>query len=533
MGEQDITYADLAFPVNGIDVAGAYMRQRRGTSPAGVNVRAFEPSSNRARGGCRAGLSRYLNAQVAGSTAAIQELALLVGVGYTNPGGGVQVSTSGRVVTLAAVSGGNVYVAGPGATAWVAATNMSVDTPPLNTSGVIHSTALNQKLWFADGTHYKYYDPTDNTVRDWVATAGSLPTDRGDNTPRLIVTWRGRLVTSGLLEDGQNWFMSRVSVPTDYDTAPFEPAPDQAIFGNDSPLGLIGDVVTCLIPYTDDVLIVGGTHTIYQFLGDPMAGGQISLVTNAIGMAWGAPWCTGPDGSIYFLSNRTGIYQMLPGQGPPQRISIPVEQLLQQIDTGASTVRMIWDDRFQGLHVFISPTATQTAATHYFWEQRTGAWWQDTFANPAHNPLTCCVFDGNDPGDRRPLIGSWDGYVRSIDPDADTDDGWTITSSVMIGPILTRDLDEMILNSIQGVLAQTSGNVTYAVYVGATAELALASSPVATGTWTNGNGGRNFTNLIRRAGHAIYVKLSSTNAWALEGIRAAIYKGGRPRGRGV
>ncbi len=528
------SYQDLLFPLAGIDVSRAFAQQRSGTTPAGANVRAYEPGSNRARGGQRSGLTRYNTAIPGGSAALIQELFTLVGVGYSPPGGSTQTSTSGRVVTLVAVVGGTVYVASPQSSSWVTPTNNSGTTPALASSGVVLSAANNQKLYFADGSHYRYYDPVLNTVETWSASAGSLPTDSGSNKPRLICTWRGRTVLGGLILDPQNWFMSAVSDPRDWDYAPTPSSPADAVAGNNSPLGLIGDVVTTFIPYSDDVLIVGGDHTIYQFSGDPADGGRIDLISDAIGMAWGAPWCKGPDGTLYFFSNRCGVFAFQPGQGAPQRISQQIEQLLTSINTGTYTIRMVWDDRFQGLHVFVTKTGTQTSATHYFWEQRANAWWQDTFSNSAHNPLTCTVFDGNDADDRRPLIGSWDGYVRFIDPEATDDDGYVILSEVILGPLLTKDMDDLLAKTIQGVLASTSGDVDYAVYVGATAEVALASAPVVTGTWTQtGGNGRNFTNLIRRSGHAIYVGLSAQAPWAIEGVRIGIAGTGRVRRRGV
>lgn len=532
------SFVDMSFPKCGIDMSRGFSQQiprqladgQYGqTSVMGVNVRTYEPMTNRARGGQRSGLSKYIPLQGSGDDDFVQELACLVGVGYAPPGGSMQTSSSGRVVSLVAVAGGNVYVASPGGTAWVTATNMTGNTTPLNTSGIVLSTQLNQKLWFADGDNYCYYDPSLNQVLPWVATAGTLPVDEDENTPRLIEAWRGRMVVSGLEKDSQNWFMSRVSDPTDWQTNPTEPDPAQAVFGNNSPLGKIGDVATCLIAYSDDVLFMGCDSSIYQFSGDPMAGGQIDLVSDAIGMAWGKPFCKGPDGTIYFFSNRTGVYAMRPGQGPPQRISQQIEQLLQEVDTGANTIRMIWDDRFQGLHIFVTLTGTQDETTHFFWEQRAGAWWTDEFANTDHNPLCCCVFDGNDPGDRVPLIGSWDGYVRAIDPTAEDDDGVAIESSVVIGPLTTKDLDSLLFKDCQAVLGETSGDVSYEVFVGATAEKALTTASVASGTWGKG---RNLSNLIRRSGHAIYVKITASNPWAMEAIRVRIAGKGKVARRG-
>lgn len=439
-----------------------------------------------------------------------------------------QASSSGRVVNLVAVSQGQVYYANPGDSTWTLATNSTGTTPPLNFTGIVRSSANIQKLWFADGAHYCYFDPNTASVLRWSPTAGVLPVDDLGNAPRLICTWRGRTVLSGLINDPQNWFMSAVTDPTNFDYAPEEISPTQAIAGNNSPLGFVGDVITTMIPYTDDVLIMGGDHTIYIFNGDPMAGGQIDLVSSSIGMAWGQPWAMDPYGNIYFVSNRMGIYTMVPGS-PPQRISQQIEQYIQNVDSGFTTIRAMWNDRFQGLHFFFTPTVQPGPTTHLFWEYRSGAWWVDKFSNDDHNPLCCCVFDGNLPGDRAALIGSWDGYVRSFSSPVANDDGYPIESMVVLGPLSTQDLDEILLKDLQAVLGESSNPVRYDVYVGATAEIALSTNPVASGYWTSG---RNTTALVRRSGHAVYVKLSSKNPWAMEQIRARLTTSGKVRRRG-
>ncbi len=544
---------ELTFPRAGVDVSRAFATQQPAqladgsyarTTAYALNVRTYEPLTNRARGGQRPGLFRYINARPNGNRL-IQELVTLVGVGYTPPGGSVQTSQSGRVVTLVSVSGGNVYAASPGGTSWVAALNGTIRATPLSTSGVVQSTALGQKLYLVDGINHVVYDPATNTVTDWVATAGVLPTGSDGGTFRLVQTWRGRIVGGGLIKDGQNWGMSRVNNALDWNNFPDNPSSDQPVAGNDSPLGLVGDTVTCFIAYTDDVLIVGSDHEIYQFQGDPAAGGQIAPISRAIGMAWGAPWCVGPSGEIYFFANRPGIYVLTPGQGPPQRISNSIDSLVLPIDTGANTIRLIWNDRFQGLQLFVTPTAAAGEAMHFFWEQRANAWWTDRFTDPNMNPLCCTTFDGNEPGDRVALIGSWDGYVRSIDPTATDDDGEPILSSVVIGPLNTVNLDQMRAKDLQGVLGETSGIVTYSIYAAHTAEQALldmdhdADLPadavetrrrrVAHGIWRPSS---NRTSPIRRAGKALYVKIDASNPWALEQIRIRLQTVGKIMRRG-
>lgn len=439
-----------------------------------------------------------------------------------------QFSQSGRVVSLVKVQQGDVYYLTPGDTTWTAATNNTGDDPPLNFSGVMASAANVEKLWFADGVNWVYYDARENSVERWSPSAGALPVDSLNNKPRLICTWRGRTVLSGLLLDPANWFMSRVNDPTDFDYGPENPDPTQAIAGNNGPQGLVGDAVTALIPYSDDVLIFGCDSSIFMMQGDPMAGGQIDRVTDAIGMAWDRAWAKDPYGVVYFVSNKTGIYTLIPGQ-KPQRISQPVEAFLQNIDTGQYVIRVGYNDRDQSMHFFFTYAAEPLATTHLVYELRSGSWFTEVFANTDHNPICLTTFDGNLPGDRVMLLGAWDGYVRAFDPDADDDDGTAIASEVVLGPLLTKDFDEVMLKDLQAILGNDSGEVEYAVHAGATAELALAANPVATGAWS---AGRNLLSPVRAAAHALYVKLSSTERWAMEQIRARMATTGRVRGRG-
>ncbi len=50
--------AELLFPTGGIDVSTEFEMQAPGTTQMGQNVRAFEPTTLRMRGGSRPGLSR-------------------------------------------------------------------------------------------------------------------------------------------------------------------------------------------------------------------------------------------------------------------------------------------------------------------------------------------------------------------------------------------------------------------------------------------------------------------------------------------
>lgn len=524
---------DLHFPFAGTDVSQAFGRQPnrpavRGqyarTTPVGKNVRSFD-ALDRARGGIRPGLTRYIAYQPGGSQYVTQHLSVLTRTG----GSPVQSSQSGRQVELISVAAGVVYYVEAGGTTWTAATNATGQTPALNITGLMQSTANNQQLFIVDGTNAIYYSPVDHTLRLWTATEGTFPVDSDGNKPRLICTWRGRNVVAGWLKDPSLICMTKVSEPFNFNYAPALPVPpDAAWSGNIGPQGYTGDVITALIPYSDDTLIVGMDSSLAVFRGDPNYGGQIDLVTTTIGIAWGRAWCMDPSGVVYFFSNRTGVFAFVPGN-QPQRISQAIDNLLKDINTGLYGVLMQWNDRYQQLHVWVTLLAAQGTTTHYVWESRANAWWQDTFANNAHNPLACVTFDGNLPADRVSLIGGWTGYVYSISSSATTDDGTAINSEVWIGPFLTKFNDSVMLKEAQGVLGEASGEVSYAVYVGDTAEDALGNTAVASGTWS---ASRNFTDAVMRAGHAAYIQITASTAWAMESIRCIVGTQGKIRQRG-
>lgn len=537
---------DASFPKGGIDQSNPFWKQppRPGggglfaadrdegdyvkTTRFGRNVRAavgFPGSRN--RGGSRGGLVRYIDAKVSGSTWAVQQLDTLVAIDVSVPGGGVpQTSLSGRVVFLVAVSRGEVYTASPGGTAWSHATNNTGETPPLNADGVMFSAQNIQRLYFCDGINYAYYSPVTDSVEAWTAsTAGTLPLDSDNNAATLICTWRGRTVLSGLLKDPQNVFLSAVGDPHDWDYAPASPSQTQAVALNLSDLGFIGEAVTCLIPCTDDVLIVGCVNSIRAIRGDPMAGGQVDLISDSVGMVWGQPYAKDAEGNIYFFSNRAGVFKLNPNSlAPPVKVSGPVDQYMVDLDTGANHVRMAWDDRYDTLQVFVTAISEPTETYHFAYETATRAWWLDRLADTDFDPLAACVLDGNEPGDRVVVLGSWDGYVRTFDPSATADDLLPIESEVWIGPFLTKDMDEVVLSELQAVLAEDSGSVNYAVHVGRSAQEAFESEAFCTGSW---DAGRGFAEAVRAAGHAIYLRVTSDEPWQLEQIRATLVSSGK------
>lgn len=428
-----------------------------------------------------------------------------------------------QVTVLVGVAGGTVKASVNGV--WTATTN---GDDALDTGiKVIRSTVLNGKIYYLDTVNWKYYDARTNAVLDWTASAGSLPVDANSNLPRLICTWRGRVCLSGLPLDPQNVFMSRVGDATDWDYAPGSPGPLDAVAFNTGPMGRVGDTVTGLCPYSDDTLIVFGDHTISILRGDPLYGGQLDLVTSALGGAWGICWCMDPFGVVYFMSNMGTIYTLVPGQ-KPQQVSDKINQHLDRVNLSQCVVRLGWDDPAGGVHVFVTPFGRQQPATHYFYEPRAKAWWLDQFAYAGQNPMCCLQFWGNTARQRLLLIGSWDGTVRAWDPDATTDNGTDIDSDVLIGPLLSATFDELMLKEVQAVLGLVTSSLRWDVYAGETAEGALARGSVAGGVFESG---RSFTDPVRVSGYAIYVRLRTNRPWAAEALRVKLMTLGPSRAR--
>lgn len=549
---------DIPFPLGGLDVSRAFGDQTATMSPlgasydqsfrqekfetcaAGVNVRGYDAMQSRFRGGSRPGLTKYVSTQPNGASP-IQGMGIMSVTGLTAPVGGVQPSLSGRIIYLVVVVNGSVRYTWPGANIWVTPTGGNAI---FNTTGIVRMTyATNSRLaatgvaagaptmYICDGNHAYRFNPAAGAVgimtggvassNGWGIGGGgvSFPhsgTGQGSG-PALLGTWRGRILVSGISNDPTNIFASAVGDGTNWNYAPTSITANQAWALNSSPsFGQIGDFVSGLVPINDDNLLVLGDSTISIIRGDPMAGGQFQRLLSGIGGYFGNAWCIEPEGVVYFLSNRLGVYRF-DQFSYPKRISQHIDPILQQLVGGPVTVSMVWDDWLQGLHIFITNTATPTTATtHYFWERRTGAWWQDKFASGSHNPLCGVTFDGNNPNDRRALIGCNDGYVRYLDLANGTDDGTSISSSVTIGPIATG-MASMMIRDLKAYLDTASSAVNWTIQSGFTPQAALTNPGKSAGTWLPGNNSNAFP---RVSGKAMYLILSSSSQWALEKIRA-------------
>lgn len=528
-----VVQQEIPFPLGGLSEFTSYENQPAGgrdslpTTASCLNVRGFDPRTGRARGGQRSGQSRYLNAQITGA-GRIQDI-----IHVTQRSGTPSATNQAlRVTTALCVSAGRV--ARFDGTSFTTVTNGA--SALSSTVPQIFSVVHFQKIYFVDGSSYKTYDPATDEITTWEATdeldqfdndGGEMPLD-GVNRARLIEVWRGRIVLSGVKSDPHNWFMSAAGYPLDWNYLVTPTCPTQAVAGNTVDAGKCPDIVNAMIPFNDDRMFFGGDHSLWMLTGDPMETGRFDRISETIGIAFGRAWCISPEGLIYFFSTCGGVYRMAPGS-QPERISANIEERLADVNLDTHTVRLAWNDREQGVHVFISPLTTGST-THYFFDARNSAWWPDSFANTSLNPTCVHVLDGDDPEDRVLLLGGQDGRIRLWDIEAAGDDDSNIASHVYLGPFGNRArLRGSYLREMQIALGATSDDVDFAIYAGDSAEEALASG---TAKFSGElSAGHNKPIRKRCRGGAIYLKLSnsSSGSWAFESCELELGQLGNAR----
>lgn len=356
-------------------------------------------------------------------------------------------------------------------------------------------------------------------------------------TPRLIATWRGRVVAAGLPgADAHNWFMSSVGDPNNWDYSPTSLVETQAVAGNSSNAGKVGEVIQAIVPMNDDILIFGCDSSIWQLTGDPMVGGRFDLVSDTVGMAFGDSWAKDNVGNLYFFGSRGQVYRLPTGGGITNLTATRLPDDFDAIDLNTHRVELAWDDEVQGLYVFVQPLAKTTAGYAYFYSARLDAWYKDTYTT-SKNPTTVHVIDGDDPDDRKLLVGCEDGVIRFFDEDSTFDEdvtwsetatGSAISSYVVFGPYRVEGGDiPFIFSEIQAVLDSASNNLDFKVYVGNSCE--NAHDVLTTDAATNFSGDfaatKSVTHYPRKRGYAAYVKLynaETLETWAMEALRAKL-----------
>lgn len=443
-------------------------------------------------------------------------------------------TNSPRAVQNTVISGGDMYP-------WTGTYGTVIEAGVFSaTAQEVQSVALFSKRYITDGITFKVYDPKANTLEDFTATGhGKIP-----KRVALLAAWRGRLVVVSY-DDRHNWAMSRQGDPEDWDEFPPEGLTfENPISGNhpDS-IGKFPDIINAMVPYDDQVMIALCDHQVYRMVGDPMSvplaghGGMqrsyIGLVSDITGGAFGQQcWAKDPEGNLYFLGSKGGVWKMDRGFQLARISYGAVERLVSDFDFDTYRLALAWSREDEGLHLFQLPVgAGGTLVRAYFWEQKTNSWHPDSWSDAAQQPTAVTIIDGDLAGDRKLVIGTEDGQILRWDRAAYTDNLTRLASHVVMGPYaLGKPGHDYALISLTTELAN-AGGVEVQVFVGQ--DSILPDTPVWEGPLEPG---RNPALLLSAAGEYVWIRYSNasmanneTSRWAHEKTVIEVHEMGYSR----
>jgi hypothetical protein len=380
----------------------------------------------------------------------------------------------------------------------------------------------------------------DQTIKE-ATVSGTLA--KGDVGCKIVALFRGRLVLTALETEPHNIFMLAVADPLDINYFPTTTSATQAVAANiTKTFGTIGDVVTAWATYTDDMAIIGMANSLAVLRGDPAAGGVVDNISDKIGIVGPEAWTFDTAGRFYFMATN-GLYRMDLGTFQPILISQnKLDKTFTDINTASKRVQLLYDPKWQGVHILIKSQAQQTvtADKHYFYSEEDEAFWPDQYPL-AHGPVSAYRLTADNPEENAVLFGGWDSKVRAFGDTANTDDGTLINSFCRFPPMTPGSIVASArIHDIVVMMDDQSDAVNFKIFTGGSVEAAEAAAdagtPRVTKTLTSGLNGS-----IRQrvAQNTIIVELSQNgvggagSSWAFEKAMARISVGGRMHGRGV
>lgn len=389
-----------------------------------------------------------------------------------------------------------------------------------------------QNVYFADGTNFKYakFTVSTPTWNTWSTASGSMPSDAN-----IGCLYRGRIVLAGDSSDPNMWYMSRQGT-VDCWTYGANDA-QSAVAGGNAEAAKTPDIITATIPYSDDLLVFGGAHTVHLLRGDPCAGGVIDLLLSCDGIFGPDSWCHDSEGNLYFMGT-AGLYRMERGGSIPKPLNITrIPNMMDGIDRENYRITMAYDAVRHGVLICMTKISDGTG-THYWYDVRTDGFFPESYLS-GMGPYSMVFYDSDNESYRGLLLGCDDGYIRKFDEDSKSDEATTgsdvaIDSKVLLGPVdISSGKMQGKLTDLIFTLGSDTDNVDYDIFVNNSAEELLDdvtadSSGIHSGSITD-DGRRN--NIRTKArGAALAIKLSNSTeekSFALEKVVGDVKPAGR------
>ncbi len=374
----------------------------------------------------------------------------------------------------------------------------------------------------------------------WVANdgKGSLP-----ESATIGTMYRGRIVLAGDRKNPHIWYMSRAGDPFDWLYAAEDAA--SPIAGGDGDVGEVGDIITALIDFHDDYMILGCNQSLWLMRGDPAAGGSLDHLTSADGIFGANSWCYDANNILYYVG-LGGVYALISGELPKPITTTRIPTFMSGISREQHVINMVYDVRRHGIVITITKVDITTPedygeCTAWWLDLRTGGFFPETYPQNA-GVFSSIYFGAEEAAFEHLLLGCHDGQIRRFDDDSKDDEGPDSTSVAIDahvlyppqrlgGPGREGRLNKIIVTPGGG--NSDSDSLTYDIFVGDTAQKVLNDSnnnatPHTTSTITG------VTREIKRprakgSFGAVKVKGANTadSSFAVESIIAETQDGGR------
>lgn len=312
----------------------------------------------------------------------------------------------------------------------------------------------------------------------------------GNTSCCLACTWRGRLVLAGDSGSPQNFYMSRAGNAFDWNYGATDA--QAAVAGNLSTSGSIGEPITALIPFSDDVMMIGCTHSIWLLQGDPAQNGTIVPISSNVGVVGANGWTKDSFDALYFLGT-DGLYTVRPlweqWQPPKLLTGMNLDQYFAALSTSHSLITLVWEEDAHYLHLFATPIDDVTVGTHLIWDTRNEGLWPQQYPLVAGPTASVLWYSDGNPVNRGVLLGGWDGEIRRLDQVALDDTGDTINATLTFGPFhpfpdaallsaVTVNLGEILTSQVGDPPIAITDEVPSGTIDGSNQDFQLANTPV-------------------------------------------------------
>lgn len=386
------------------------------------------------------------------------------------------------------------------------------------------SANIDEFVYVSDGGAIKRIDTMNRTIGPIVPVEGVPP-----DGVHIVSAWRGRLLAVRG-EDPHNIYASKSGDVTDWEYGPDVPNALQAwVLNAGVPGGSIGRAIRCVIPWRDDILLIGTDSSIFELRGDPADGGAVVILTESVGI-WGqSSWCADPGGNVWFYGSGD-VFRLAPGGSMPERaFGDRVRDFLLERNSAEYLIQMQWDTGRSGLWLFLVSVLGERSVAVFYDATADAVEFHEFPEN--HGPISSMIYDGDGLTDRYLLMGGEDGVIRRLDTESLSDDGALVASYVDFtavkpaGPGNQAKLIESML-----VMADGVNHATLSVRTGDEYMSAASANP----SWENiiESGRRTSTFRGRARGETFIYRLaneSPEHGWAFESLQAAFLPAGRVR----